>query len=71
MLALEGGYNLVSISNSFLACMQALLNDPYPEMSGLCDLQLETVPTIEKVIQHTPLCTGTVMCIVLGLRYEL
>lgn len=71
VLALEGGYNLVSISNSFLACMQALLNDPYPEMSGLCDLQLETLPTIEKVIQHTPLCTGTVMCIVLGLRYEL
>jgi acetoin utilization deacetylase AcuC-like enzyme len=71
VLALEGGYNLGSISNSFLACMQALLNDPYPEISGRRDLQQETLRTIKKVIQHTPLCAGTVMCIVLGLGYEL
>lgn len=71
VLALEGGYNPISIANSYLACMHALLHDPYPECSGLCDLLPETLPTIEKVIQYRPLCTGTVMCIVLGLCCEL
>ena len=30
VLALEGGYNLTSISNSFVACTRALLGLPAP-----------------------------------------
>jgi len=49
VLALEGGYNLNSISNSYLACMQALLGDPSPETPCGRALLPETLPLIEKV----------------------
>lgn len=52
VLALEGGYNLNSISNSYLACMQALLGDPSPETPcGRAPLP-ESLPLIEKVLQN-------------------
>lgn len=50
VLALEGGYNLNSISNSYLACMQALLGDPSPETPCGRDLLPESLPLIEEVL---------------------
>jgi len=49
VLALEGGYNLVSISNSYLACMQALLGDANPRNSYEWDLLPESLDLIEQV----------------------
>ena len=50
VLALEGGYNLVSISNSYLACMQALLGDANPRNSYEWDLLPESLDLIEQVL---------------------
>lgn len=50
VLALEGGYNLVSISNSYLACMQALLGDANPRNSYEWDLLPESLDIIEQVL---------------------
>jgi acetoin utilization deacetylase AcuC-like enzyme len=50
VIALEGGYNLKSISNSYLACMHALLGDAFLENpTHLNNLLAPTLPLIEKV----------------------
>ncbi|CAK9231555.1 unnamed protein product [Sphagnum troendelagicum] len=50
VIALEGGYNLTSISNSYLACMHALLGDVFLENpTHLNSLLAPTLPLIEKV----------------------
>ncbi|XP_024395263.1 histone deacetylase 5 isoform X2 [Physcomitrium patens] len=51
VLALEGGYNLTSISESYLACMQAMLGDS-PVLKVEHDLLPETFPVIKEVRKH-------------------
>ncbi|CAK9237182.1 unnamed protein product [Sphagnum troendelagicum] len=50
VIALEGGYNLTSTSNSYLACMHALLGDVFPEKpTHLSNLLAPTLPLIDRV----------------------
>ncbi|CAM6060278.1 unnamed protein product [Sphagnum tenellum] len=50
VIALEGGYNLTSTSNSYLACMHALLGDVFPENpTHLSNLLAPTLPLIDRV----------------------
>lgn len=53
VLALEGGYNLTSISESYLACMQAMLGDS-PVLKVEHDLLPETFPVIKEVLRSVP-----------------
>lgn len=53
VLALEGGYNLKSISESYLACMKALLGEPMDEcVSGENSLLASTWSLIKEVRSH-------------------
>ncbi|KAL3693534.1 hypothetical protein R1sor_007185 [Riccia sorocarpa] len=53
ILALEGGYNLSSISESYLACMKALLGESYEEkVSAENSLLASTWSLIKEVRKH-------------------
>ena len=49
ILALEGGYNLSSISFSMVMCTKALLGDPLPPL----DLNKEILPSARTSIRNT------------------
>jgi hypothetical protein len=58
VIALEGGYNLTSTSNSYLACMHALLGDVFPENpTHLSNLLAPTLPLIDRVRFSAPAST--------------
>jgi len=61
VLALEGGYNLSSISASATQCAQALLGDPLPpvEITKPRDSALETIRNVVRVQRPHWKCLAT------------
>jgi len=51
ILALEGGYNLTSISYSMSLCTKALLGDPIPPLRGLGAVDPIAIESIRNVLQ--------------------
>ena len=55
VLALEGGYNLASISESMYMCARALRGDPLPSLDLDAELRPDVVDTLREVLEmHQP-----------------
>merc|ERR1719483_547813 len=50
VIALEGGYNLTSISDSMVMCARAVVGDPLPTPNMCSEVKQSAVDTVRNVI---------------------